>query len=153
MPLADDLSVLDHVRALISGPAARGPGAGWARMVRMVSLAYLAVQVGLPLRMPLVSRGEFIRTAEGYRWSWTMMLHSTSHWMKTADGRMPFELFSFMPVCPGRGVMPRWAYLLETHKHEEDANSLPIDVMFRGRHAAALRLFPRQLPQIIGPVT
>ena len=50
------------------------------QLQRVLVVGWVVVQLCIPLRMPLISGGEFPVTAQGYRYSWTMMLHSkTNH--------------------------------------------------------------------------
>merc|ERR1740129_1715486 len=68
---------------------------------KLAFIAWIGLQIALPLRMPLVSYGEYARTGEGYRWSWTMMLHrSTNH---LNFGHIVTDTFAVYPYCPGRG--------------------------------------------------
>jgi hypothetical protein len=55
-------------------------------------LLYLLVQWLIPARMSIVSYGESKHTFEGYRWSWTMMLHSKSNMISPG--------LSFMTLTP-----------------------------------------------------
>ena len=70
----------------------------------------LRIQLGLPARMPLVSGFEFPRNALGYRFSWTMMLHATTHFieLKVPRGslvpRAPVAWESH--VAPTLGTLP-----------------------------------------------
>ena len=50
-----------------------------SRIQRVCVLGWVIIQLCIPLRMPLNSGGDFPLTAQGYRFSWTMMLHSKAH--------------------------------------------------------------------------
>ena len=130
--------------------------------------------------MPLVSGLEFPRNALGYRFSWTMMLHATTHFIELKVprgslvprepvawespvaptlGTLPSDLtvgmsmLYFVPTCEGRGIIPRWAYLPGSISVEHDSRTLPLEQIFAGRHKFVLHLFPRQLPQILSGVS
>eukprot|EP01047_Picozoa_sp_COSAG01_P035702 COSAG01_NODE_2755_length_7137_cov_3.530548_2_plen_432_part_00 len=78
-----DRSLLDWIRTYLTGHAGYTMG-NWkpTRVQRVSVVGWVFVQLCIPLRMPLISSGEFSRTAEGYRYSWTMMLHSKTMHME-----------------------------------------------------------------------
>ena len=86
VPLDDDgdATLITWVcRVLAGAPAARiGGSSAGGRVRRALFGLYLSMQLGLPARMPLVSGLEFPRNALGYRFSWTMMLHATTHFIE-----------------------------------------------------------------------
>ena len=86
VPLDDDgdATLVTWVcRVLAGAPAARiGGSSAGGRVRRALFGLYLSMQLGLPARMPLVSGLEFPRNALGYRFSWTMMLHATTHFIE-----------------------------------------------------------------------
>jgi len=184
LPLDDagDASLIVWVgRGLSGAPAARIGGSSTAGRVRRgIFGLYVLVQLGLPARMPLVSGLEFPRNALGYRFSWTMMLHATTHfaefevprgslvprepimWDSAVDpvlGTLPhtirvgLSMFYFVPTCAGRGAIPRWAYLPDSVNVEHDSRTLPVEQIFHGRHKLVLTLFPRQLPKIMSGIS
>jgi len=126
-------------------PLAAPPAA--SRWQRVLFTAWFLTQLYLPLRMPLISNGEFVSTGEGYRWSWTMMLHSTTYIMDF--GPLQVGFYEMLPSCPGKGPIPRSLYAPHMELRGENPLSLPINAMFQGRYNAALKLYARQIPKVV----
>jgi Vitamin K-dependent gamma-carboxylase len=82
------------------------------RRQRFFALYWTLFQIGMPLRMPIISQNTFPFTSRCYRWSWTMMLHARSSYLlhsgKHEDGPLkgqmfyvPFDLMFLYPECAG----------------------------------------------------
>lgn len=136
---------------------------------RTFTLSWIFIQLLLPLRMPFISHGEFPYTSRGYRFSWTMMLHSKSDSlvhkgiMNLQDGtqmEQPIKLqFSYLlPSCQSPladnlkgGNVP----ILRTHYLDESSNlpfedprTLPLNIMLSPRHLALLGVYPRYIARV-----
>jgi len=96
---------------------------------RLLVGIWIALQVLIPLRMPFVSRNEYAYTAEGYRFSWTMMLHSKSIFM--TPNQFTGEL---RPTCN----YAEWPTI----------ERIPYHHLIGVRGMAALSIFPRILPKL-----
>jgi len=103
-------------------------------------LLFLLAQWLIPLRMPLVSHGEFKHTFEGYRWSWTMMLHEKKS--AVAPG------LSYMTLRPTCGAFPFPNPQAQEYRHM-DAHSFPYELWLYElpRSLAVAQMFPRQMPK------
>ena len=104
-------------------------------------LLWVLIQWLLPLRMPLVSQGEFKYTMEGYRHSWTMMLHSKSNFI--APGLFFADL---KPTCNGT-PFPNPINDATQHPH-----AFPYLQAIGPRGWAALSNFTRQFPSVAATV-
>ena len=92
----------------------------WERgMPRGLPAVWIAVQLLLPLRMPIVSNLEFKATGEAYRFSWTMMLHSKQTLWEGGLG--------LRAHCGGQ------------------SHVVPVTKMVGGRGRAAIDTYPRQI--------
>mmetsp|Transcript_33165 Transcript_33165/g.71657 ORF Transcript_33165/g.71657 Transcript_33165/m.71657 type:complete len:696 (-) Transcript_33165:259-2346(-) len=96
--------------------------------------AWLLVQWLLPARMPIVSNGRYKHTGEGYRFSWTMMLHSSASFFDGAN------FFTLRVYC-GDSIFPS-----PVGPENPDVKGFPIHRYIGARGSAALNVFPRQLP-------
>ena len=96
---------------------------------RLPVFLWIALQVILPLRMPIVSRGEYAYTAEGYRFSWTMMLHSKAIIMSPNQ-----YTGNLRPTC--------------NHAEWPTSDRIPFQNLIGLRGMAALSMFPRILPKL-----
>ena len=105
-------------------------------------LLFLLVQWLIPLRMPLVSNGEFKQTFEGYRWSWTMMLH-----MKKSMQSPGLFFMTLTPDCEG---MPPFPNPFAQQNIFLDVHSVSYEplVAQKARTAALLQMFPRQMTRV-----
>lgn len=108
---------------------------------QILPLLFLVIQWLIPLRMPLVSHGEFKYTFEGYRWSWTMMLHSKFN-LKSPG-------LSFMSLRPKCGSHP-FPNPLAKEYPVMDPHSFPYEffIMDQKRVNTVLQMFPRQMPKV-----
>jgi hypothetical protein len=83
-----------------------------SRGQRIFALLWALFQVGIPARMPIISKGTFPFTARCYRFSWTMMLHSRSSILMhtgyhtdengiltTNPFFIPFDMINLYPEC------------------------------------------------------
>jgi len=62
-----------------------------------LAVMWLFLQYLIPLRMPIVSNMSFKHTMEGYRWSWTMMLHAKSNTIVPG-----VDFLAMRPKCNGQ---------------------------------------------------
>ena len=104
----------------------------------MLATLWIVFQCLFPLRMPIISGMEFPQTSEGYRFSWTMMLHS-----KHSEVAHGVPLFSFSLYC---GAIPFREERTEENPHW-DPRGVPNSLLGE-RGMAAATMFPRQLPRI-----
>ena len=95
---------------------------------------WIALQVLIPLRMPFVSRNEYHYTAEGYRFSWTMMLHSKAVVMSPNQ-----YTGNLRPTC-NNAPWPT-------------DERVPYENLIGLRGMAALSMFPRILPNLAHSVS
>ena len=145
----DDASLIVWLKRLFSGSPKLQSRRVWARPLAII---WILVQIGLPLRMRFVSRGEEAYTAEGYRWSWTMMLHSKSS--MPFGGRVP--LFNLHPKCEGvserDGAINKWIdrkdYMPNKAVLGQDPHTIPLPDMLGLRGFVAVTTFPRQLTRV-----
>jgi len=107
------------------------------RMSSWGVMAFLVFQWAMPMRMPIISNGEFKYTTEGYRFSWTMMLHSK------ADFIQPGMFFGDLrPLC-GNAPFPN-----PDKRPWSNPQAFPYTQMIGQRGHAALVMYPRQYPRI-----
>lgn len=115
------------------------------RTIYYMPLLYLLIQWLVPLRMPLVSNKEYKHTFEGYRWSWTMMLHSKSNMLSPGLSYMTLR-----PECngmqypnPQADQSPFW-----------DVHSFPYEQYTQQsiRSRSTMQMFPRTLPKVFNEV-
>mmetsp|Transcript_21123 Transcript_21123/g.58757 ORF Transcript_21123/g.58757 Transcript_21123/m.58757 type:complete len:650 (+) Transcript_21123:83-2032(+) len=111
----------------------------------LLPIVFLVVQWLIPLRMPIVSRGEFRHTFEGYRWSWTMMLHSKSTF------HSPGLSYMTLRAKCGNLYFPNQA---AAQSPVIDIQSLPYEMLLQNnlRTLSVLQMFPRQMPKVAGTV-
>jgi Vitamin K-dependent gamma-carboxylase len=131
------------------------------RAQRSFTLLWLTWQLATPLRMPMVSRGAYPYTAQGYRFSWTMMLHARSTMVahtgtavSATDGSdvtkvWPVEFLYLLPECRGQALQ-RQQYLPDSASPLHDPRTLPLHVMLNVRHWALLNVFPRHIQRVAG---
>jgi len=124
-----DLAVWQWLGCFLGiGKIGNGPARRQARAIawtsKFVVILYVLVQIGLPLRMPVISKGNFPLTGVGYRFSWTMMLHGTSSQMSFQHPAMKrkekfgMNLFGLLPTTsidniPRRLYMPGSSKIFE----------------------------------------
>ena len=128
------------------------------RWQKVVVLVWVGWQLYMPLRMFLLSGGNFAYNRLGYRYSWTMMLHDMdfgiSH--KHPDGMETVLLLAyFVPTCFLRGqrdaFMPRTIYMGPQAEHPmEDSRTAPLHQMLGTRESAMLQVFPSHLIDRVG---
>ena len=114
------------------------------------ALLYILVQLVLPLRMPFVSDNEYPRTREGYRWSWTMVLHATSTVLTFEDSGI--DVMQLHPMCKGR-PLNRQSYAPDLQRSAEWSLAFPKYDAFRGRSAIYLTGWPRLLPGVAASIS
>jgi len=112
-------------------------GGFWKKTPRWLQL-WIFVQMFAPLRMPVVSNMEYPYTNEGYRFSWTMMLHSKSSYIEPG-----MHLFSVYPLCQSDPYPNPRAFQDPT----VGPNEFDFVNLIGIRGYTALNLFPRQLPR------
>uniref|UniRef100_A0A7S0CH18 Vitamin K-dependent gamma-carboxylase lumenal domain-containing protein n=1 Tax=Proboscia inermis TaxID=420281 RepID=A0A7S0CH18_9STRA len=105
----------------------------------ILPLLWLLVQWALPLRMPFVSDFNFKYTREGYRWSWTMMLHGSN-----SAVRAGMTFLTMRPTC-NQQPFPNPHANRGPHM---DIHSFPYEMLLPMRVSQVVQLFPRQLPKI-----
>ena len=99
---------------------------------------WLLAQWLLPIRMPIVSNGRYPLTGEGYRFSWTMMLHSRTSYAGPGINFFALRVYCNDVIFPGKPQYP----------NHLDVNGYPITQRIGTRGLAALNTFPRQLSSI-----
>lgn len=125
------------------------------RLLQFCVLSWIFWQVLMPLRMLTVSRFSFPRTRLGYRYSWTMMLHSIDAGLVRDEGKenQSVLLFSYIvPTCfhPTNPLadqfMPRQAYFGANSDHPmQDSRTVPLYQILDKRESATLEVFPLHL--------
>lgn len=103
---------------------------------------WLLLQWLLPARMPFISKGLYMYTGEGYRFSWTMMLHG-----RESFAGVGLNFFTLRPRCGGHPFPSPPHY-----PQHLDARGFPIHQRIGMRGLAGLNMFPRQLPRIANNV-
>jgi len=127
--------------------------------LRKIVLYWGLWQLLMPLRMPIVSSGNFPMNRLGYRYSWTMMLHSLEHGIirQNSDGIPTVLLLEYLvPTCfsnnsdQGDVVMPREVYFGEQSLHQmQDHRTVPLHMVLGARESAMFEVFPAHLVQHI----
>eukprot|EP00586_Coscinodiscus_wailesii_P006688 CAMPEP_0172480766 /NCGR_PEP_ID=MMETSP1066-20121228/6185_1 /TAXON_ID=671091 /ORGANISM="Coscinodiscus wailesii, Strain CCMP2513" /LENGTH=435 /DNA_ID=CAMNT_0013242417 /DNA_START=807 /DNA_END=2114 /DNA_ORIENTATION=- len=122
---------------------------------RWFALLWLSIQLAVPLRMPIISRGSFPFTAIGYRFSWTMMLHShghdivhtTKHTLPNGTMESKTSVLSFLQLYPVCFQIPilRSQYAPHTMSPFYDPRTLPLFPLLNQRQMALLHAFPRYI--------
>ena len=109
---------------------------------RTAALLFLLLQWLIPLRMPIVSNGEFRYTLEGYRWSWTMMLHSK----KT----MQSPGLCFMTLSPKCGDLPPYPNPMATRTPFIDVHGVPWEPAIANlpRSSSVVQMFAGMMPKV-----
>lgn len=138
---------------LISGTS-RQP----SRSLLIFFFLYSAWQVFMPLRMLVVSEGNYPYNRLGYRYSWTMMLHSLNYGIiRKEQGQPPTVLLLgyFVPTCfaPDRSdiFMPRHLYFGPGSEHPmQDSRTVPMHQILNTRESATLDVFPSHLIAPVG---
>ena len=136
---------------------------------RCFALFWFLFQMGMPLRMPIISKGTFPHTSQGYRFSWTMMLHSRFQMIvreteiPLPDGNaqqyiLVMDLMQLFPLCADVVPILRSAYspspksLIPT----ADPRTIPmVGGSFGGgilhmRQRAMIEQFPRHVARVAG---
>jgi len=112
----------------------------------VLPMLWICVQWLLPLRMPIVSRMNFMHTFEGYRYSWTMMLHN-----KVSLHSPGLTFMALRPKCSGKYFPNPMA----AQNALMDVQSFPYEALLIQKCARCLivaQLFPRQLPKLANAV-
>eukprot|EP00978_Attheya_sp_CCMP212_P048681 scaffold560043_cov55-Attheya_sp.AAC.1 len=162
-----DTSLVEWIKRYATGSPAIARAGPWQRKFTLV---WIAIQLALPLRMPIISGGAFPFTSQGYRFSWTMMLHSKNDRIThigsatTPDGNPTQRVFQLgltylLPTCPDSRTMANDDYILRsqympgTEAPTEDSRTLPLNFMVNSvRHHALLGVYPRHLARVAGGV-
>lgn len=163
-PLRNDASLLTWIYRYTTSSSIY---TGFGRQI--FALIWISLQFLLPLRMLLISNGEYPYTSRGYRFSWTMMLHSKSDSLfhkgvfNLPDGtqvKQPIKLqFSYLlPSCKSsftsnghRANVPilRRNYLDNSiNLPFEDPRTLPLNLILSPRHLALLGVYPRYIARV-----
>ena len=124
-------------------------------------LSWILWQLYMPLRMIVVSRGNFAYNRLGYRYSWTMMLHDNDYGIIRKN--QPQEkhdlvllLSYYVPTCFMRGnepdmFMPRSLYFGPKSEHPmQDSRTVPMHHILGTRESAMLEVFPTHLIHRVG---
>ena len=107
---------------------------------QILPLLWLLLQWCLPLRMPVVSHGEYKYNFEGNRWSWTMMLHG-----KTSIHSDGLTFMTVRPECNGTPFPNPEA----SQQPYMDIHTFPYERhVFPPKILAFLMAFHRQLPKL-----
>ncbi len=111
---------------------------------RAAALLFLLLQWLIPLRMPIVSNGEFRYTLEGYRWSWTMMLHGKK--------AMHSPGLSFMTLTPKCGDLPPYPNPMARTTPFIDVHGVPWEpaIIYSNvpRSLAVINMFAGIMPKV-----
>lgn len=129
---------------------------------RQFALFWVAFQLAMPLRMPFLSRGNWPYTAQCYRFSWTMMLHSKSnriihsgHMAQQDGSKTPFflglEFMNLYPECAPTMPIQRATYSPpDALSPFQDPRSIPLDMLSSIRQRAVIDQFPRHIARVGG---
>jgi hypothetical protein len=128
------------------------------RSLLIVFFLFCAWQFFMPLRMLVVSQGNYPYNRLGYRYSWTMMLHSLDYGIVRHESGQPSTLLLlsyFVPTCftPDRNdiFMPRSLYFGPGSEHPmQDSRSVPMYQVLSKRESAMLDVFPSHLIAPVG---
>lgn len=137
-----------------------GNSARATRWQRVFTMAWLFCQLAIPLRTPIISKGSFPYTSQGYRFSWTMMLHSHSTAIQhigssilpegtTVDKILPVDFLYLSPECRGLPLQ-RERYMEGSSVPTQDPRSLPLSNILTLRHFALINVFPRYIARVAG---
>jgi Vitamin K-dependent gamma-carboxylase len=143
--------------------ATGSPQARATRQQQLFTIAWLLVQIAIPLRMPFVSQGNYPFNAKGYRFSWTMMLHtrqssvyhvgkytaSPRAGVQVVDRVIPLQLFYLLPECSGN-TLQRRDYMPELAVAEEDPRTLPLLSILTGQQHAFITAHTRYITRVGG---
>lgn len=129
-----------------------------SRSLLLFFFVYCAWQLFMPLRMLIVSQGNYPYSRLGYRYSWTMMLHSLDYGiMRQEPGQPPTVLLLsyFVPTCfapdQNDSFMPRSLYFGPDSEHPmQDSRSVPMHQILHTRESAMLGVFPSHLIAPVG---
>ena len=129
-----------------------------SRWQKQLVLLWVAWQLYMPLRMLVLSGGDFAYNRLGYRYSWTMMLHSLDYGIirKHENGPDTVLLLSYyVPTCFLRDrddmYLPRALYLGPKSEHPmQDGRTVPIHQILGNRESAMLNVFPMHLIARVG---
>ncbi|KAL7537955.1 hypothetical protein ACHAXR_008175 [Thalassiosira sp. AJA248-18] len=112
----------------------------------ILTVLWLTTQWLLPLRMPIISRMNFKHTMEGYRWSWTMMLHS-----KTNMHSPGLSFMTLRPKCNGVNFpnpMAGQSPFMDVHCYPYEL----LMIQSSARNGVVAQMFPRQMPKVANAV-
>ena len=132
---------LPHGKWLLEQSSIIKKGNHKTKKVHWWPLLFLLFQWLIPMRMPLVSHGEFKHTFEGYRWSWTMMLYST----RTLESHGLY----FMTLSPKCGIS-KYPNPMAAQNPFLDVHSVSYEPVLAQsiRSVSVASMFPRQMPKI-----
>ena len=115
------------------------------RRRHILPLIWLLFQWLIPLRMPFISNFEYKNTFEGYRWSWTMMLHG-----KVNMHSPGISFMTLRPTCNGNPYPNPQA----TNNPFWDIHSFQYEDHLQSsiRAQTVMQMFPRQMPKVFHQV-
>eukprot|EP00977_Amphora_coffeiformis_P017436 scaffold5684_cov169-Amphora_coffeaeformis.AAC.11 len=124
-------------------------------------LSWIIWQLFMPLRMIVISGGNFAYNRLGYRYSWTMMLHDNDYGIirkseEVGGHDLVLLLSYYVPTCFLRGgepdmFMPRSLYLGPHSGHSmQDSRTVPMHQILGARESAMLEVFPTHLIHRVG---
>ncbi|CAB9505441.1 expressed unknown protein [Seminavis robusta] len=133
------------------------------RPQQLFTLAWLVVQILIPLRMPFVSGGNFPFNAKGYRFSWTMMMHSRqtsilhvgrynpppNSGIQPSDRIVPLQMFYLIPECNGHSLQ-RKDYMPDRAVSAEDPRTLPMKSILTEPQYTFITFYPRYIVRVGG---
>jgi hypothetical protein len=172
LPLAQhtnkgDASLMEWIKRYAIGSPALARASPWQRRF---TLLWVTIQLVLPLRMPLISGGAFPFTSQGYRFSWTMMLHNKNDRIThtggafTSDGHriervLHLELSYLLPTCPDSRTTAKDSYILrsqympQSETFQQDSRTLPLITMLNSaRQLLILGVYPRHFARVAGGI-
>lgn len=159
----DEGNLLEWVQRYVKGTKA----ARASKWQRLFALAWTFWQLGMPARMPIISKGTFHFTARCYRFSWTMMLHSRGSFvlhkgnLTNPDGTLSdqefgiaFDMIQLYPECADIVPIQRHAYQASSIFRHSDPRTLPLINEMSGlvgmRQRALIDQFPRHVARVGG---
>lgn len=127
-------------------------------------LVWVGWQIAMPMRLLIVSNGEFAYNRLGYRYSWTMMLHALDYGIvrHREEDKSPQSssdtvllLQYFVPTCFTTSsedmFMPRSIYLGEMSENlMQDSRTVPMHQILSARESYTMDAFPSHLASRIG---
>jgi len=128
-----------------------------SNLQRRFTLVWIFIQLLLPLRTPIISKGEFPYTFRCYRYSWTMMMHSSSNFIifPEPNPHPPITTLNLLPTCMGKGklpnkYMPRKVYYPNSDGPGQNTYTLPTHLLLNAREHAIMESFVSYVPHVAG---